>query len=842
MTIYFVQNGFKIEHPESELERQLSKAPYLFLYNEALNKTNIEFGEEILYLLSIANLFFDELGHNGEIEVTRKFKEASVETYQKIANQVPFVKGSEYVNSQWVRRIYLSIGELFNEEMSQIEGSIEDYLLAKNKQLQLASRVYFHLVESKDEAFPFLFLATYAEGNSKKVNHLPLKNALSELDSSTNMLTLLGAVSKVSDISSFISRLVESGELFHPLKFTSQEAYQFLTETSIYENCGIICRIPDFWKKENGRRVSLSVGNDHPSKLGLDSLISCQPKLMIEGEVFTKLEIEALLRETEGLSFLKGKWIEINHQKLKDLLVSYENLSDMDLSLLDFIKMDESLVINEEVIPVELEVGSWLSDFRRKLVNGTDISTIPVDKSFKANLRAYQQDGLNWLSFMMKHQLGALLADDMGLGKTIQILALINQMRLTGLKTLLIVPASLLDNWGKEAKVFTPDLRLKKMYQSKEVFELSEADAFITTYGMVSKIEQLMETPFDLIVLDEAQVIKNPKTKQTKNIKQLISKNRIALTGTPIENNISDLWSIYDFLNPGLLGTHKDFTSFIKQKKEYEKVRKMISPFMLRRLKTDKRIISDLPNKYEHREYIGLSNKQIVLYKQLQKSVQQAVEESEGIKKKGIVLSAITKFKQICNHPDQYLGNQAYKEKQSGKFEYLKSIAETISEKHEKMIVFTQFKEMCEPLNDFLSDVFGSEGLVLNGSTPVKKRSDLVAQFNDEANYIPYMILSLKAGGVGLNLTSANHVIHFDRWWNPATENQATDRAFRIGQEKHVFVYKFITRGTIEEKIDEMLAEKVALSETIITVSANENWLMSMSDSELQQLFSLEVD
>jgi non-specific serine/threonine protein kinase len=312
-------------------------------------------------------------------------------------------------------------------------------------------------------------------------------------------------------------------------------------------------------------------------------------------------------------------------------------------------------------------------------------------------------------------------------------------------------------------------------------------------------------------------------------------------TSSPIENRLTDLWSLFDFLNPGLLGNPREFKQFSKSLKDdnsgYSRLRKLISPYILRRLKTDKSVISDLPEKVEMKTYAPLSKKQVLLYKNIVEEIKQIIAETEGIQRKGLILSSLMKFKQICNHPDQYLGTGGFEEKESGKFLRLREICETIYDKREKVLIFTQFKEITEPLCDFLENIFKRKGLILHGSVAVSKRKKIVEQFQSQS-YVPFMVLSLKAGGVGLNLTEANHVIHFDRWWNPAVENQATDRVFRIGQKKNVIVHKFLTKGTVEERIDMMLEEKSRLSQDVIAGTSG-GWITEMKDDELVDLFRL---
>ncbi len=420
---------------------------------------------------------------------------------------------------------------------------------------------------------------------------------------------------------------------------------------------------------------------------------------------------------------------------------------------------------------------------------------------------------------------------------------------------MLILPASLVDNWINEIEKFLPSLKyyiahpgLKQknvtIIDENNLDEINKYEIVITTYSLAGRYEWLKEYPWNYVILDEAQAIKNPGTKQTKQIKKINAANRIIMTGTPIENKLADLWSLFDFLNPGLLGTAKEFTSFTKRLEDnihgYGRLRNVVSPYILRRLKTDKKVISDLPDKVEMKTYAELSKKQLVLYRQFVKELQIKLEQGkEGIGRKGLILGSIMKFKQLCNHSDHYLGSGDYNENDSGKFKRLKEICETILEKRERLLVFTQFKEITKPIKDYLTSIFNKEGLILTGSTAIKKRKELINDFQGH-DYIPFMVLSLKAGGTGFNLTAANHVIHFDRWWNPAVENQATDRVFRIGQKKNVIVHKFITKGTIEEKIDDMLEEKKKLSSEIIQ-STGENWITEMNNDDLLKMFTFSL-
>lgn len=804
------------------------------------------------FLHGICRKFIASLSRDPDIEFTRAAPPPDKDELRNLLLAAPFVIGMEHISVEWLETLWNDLSAAFETELADFGETVADFLKAHDTTINVAGRVFFHLVENKTGDQPFAFMATYSTAKTgeknakKKAVHLPLKNALMEYKNrQAPLLNLLATVSRAAEASDFISELVESGELFSPLKFTPEEAYTFLKEIPLYEKCGIVCRIPDWWKKKTSTaKLTLSLGGRAPSQLGMEALVRFDPELCFGDVSVTKEELQALLDQTAGLSFLKGRWVEVDPEKLRAVLDAYEKADALgDLTLTEAMRLQLGLGGNAVVGPemgVEIRNGEWIESIRGRLLNPKSIENLDAGDGFRATLRPYQQTGFDWLATMRSLGFGALLADDMGLGKTVQILALLEYLRKNSeFRALLVIPASLIGNWVKEIEKFTPDLTCRVLHAQNTTFDPGEASLFITTYGMAARLESLKAHRWDVVILDEAQAIKNPATKQAKTIKQIPSRFRIAMTGTPVENRLSDLWSLFDFLNAGLLGTPKEFSLFAKRMRDdasYAKLRSTIAPFILRRLKTDKSIIADLPDRIEMKAFAGLAKKQVVLYNGLVKELEHRLPDAEGIERKGVVLAAILKFKQICNHPDQYLGQAAFDPGQSGKFEKLAEICETIREKRERLLVFTQFREMTEPLAEYLETLFGREGLVLHGGTQVKKRTELVDRFNGE-DYVPFMVLSLKAGGVGLNLTGANHVVHFDRWWNPAVENQATDRAFRIGQKKNVVVHKFVTTGTIEEKIDAMIEEKQNLASELL--AGGESWITEMGNDELLKLFRL---
>ena len=863
----FTENSFKLYNDgeltdfDRETLKSFEKNRWQWLYELAFSTPspkNKKQTRSVAYLHSLAVYFLKTLKNSSDITLLRhKTKPVlSREDIQDLIDSAPFVLGLQYIDESWIENALNKFAEAFSKDAETFNGTMEDYFQSKKAGIKIPERVFFHLVEHKDEDYPFAFMATYAtvdkDGN---VRHVPLNYALTEYKKDRDkLMNLLSCLNRASAASEFISLMVESGEMFHPLRFTAKETLEFLKDIPKFEEAGILCRVPNWWRKRNSSvKLAVKIGEKKKSLLGLDTLLQMQPKLIVDGVELTKSDIDKLLASTDGLSYLKGKWIEVDKKRLEELL---KTLSDYegDISVLSALRAEAGLnkKLNKDKDAPEFIHGEWLKELLKNLRSPKELPPLDVPKTVRAKLRPYQKDGFNWLFNMASLGFGACLADDMGLGKTLEVLTFLETFRNKNKNAhvLLIVPASLLSNWTKEAKKFTPEISIKILHgQKKEVLaeELSNLNSMvtITTYGMAQRIEKLKEIKWDAVILDEAQAIKNPGTKQTKTIKEIPAAIRIALTGTPIENDLSNLWSLFDFLNRGLLGSAKEFSEFTKTLSEsdkgYDRLKKMISPFILRRVKTDKNIIADLPDKIEQIDYIAPQKKQIVLYRKevAELEYKLSLEDNEaGIKRQGLVLSAITKLKQICNHPDQFLGNTVFKPEESGKFAMLEEICEVIRSKRERVLVFTQYREMTKPLADFLAKIFGQKGLIIHGGTPVKKRPQIVEEFNGEA-YSPFMVLSVKAAGTGLNLTAANHVIHFDRWWNPAVENQATDRAFRIGQKKNVTVHKFVTEGTIEERIDEIISGKKELAEGVIGDGVK--LLTKMSNEELINLLKFDM-
>lgn len=806
---------------------------------------------------------------------------------QLIVNRALFIKGTEYINFEILTELWNGLVKTLNNQLGSSGSSLQSYLGHYNPRWNLVGRVCFHLAENKNnENYPFAFLATYTTQLSQnaKAQHLPLQRALQEYAGEKNrsaLLSLLLPVQKAAEQSVFIKQLVDSGELFRPQTWTARQAHSFLQQISIFESSGIMVRVPNWWNSNKPPRptVTVKIGEEQRGTLGLSSLLDFHVDLVLaDGENLTPQEWQELLNSPEGFVKIKGQWVEVNKEKLQEVLSHWNKLQHAardGLSMAQCLRLlagkgsdmlkDDGEAIENAVEWSTVVAGSWLKQILEQLRNPQDGSDhCPVKKiadQLLATLRPYQVTGVRWLWLLYQLKLGGCLADDMGLGKTIQMLSLlllIKQQTTAKKPHLLIVPASLLGNWQIECRRFAPSLQFTVVHSSSKGVpatqkltdaELDAVDLVITTYSFAHKLTWLKEIAWDLVILDEAQVIKNPDTKQTRAIKALQGQVRLTLTGTPVENRLSDLWSLFDFTSPGLLGSSSIFSKFAKAANKaggdmyarfVSSLRTLTQPYILRRLKSDKKVISDLPDKTEMQTFCNLSKEQAMLYQQAVEELSESLRSSKGIERRGLVLSYLLRFKQICNHPSQWLGYGGYNPVESGKFLRLREICEEIAAKQEKVLIFTQFREVIAPVATFLSEIFGREGLILHGETPVKKRAELVTSFQQEHGP-PFFVLSLKAGGTGLTLTRASHVIHFDRWWNPAVENQATDRAYRIGQKHPVLVHKFVCPGTVEENIDSLITSKKALSQEILQ-EGSELLLTELDDQELLKIVSLDLE
>ena len=785
----------------------------------------------------------------------------------------PMMTGAEYLSGEVLLDLWAALGEAFGTAFAGAGTDLQSFLKTLNPVWNLVGRVYFNLAENRrDPDYPFAFMATYTTSLSAnaRAQHAPLGQAMREYagaDNREKLLSLLRPVQRASEACGWLRVAVEAGEIFHPLRWTAAEAGRFLASVPELENAGVVLRMPATWRANRPARpkVAATVGARAPSAVGLDGLLDFSVDVTLDGEPLSGAEIDALLAGTDALVLLRGQWVEIDRDGLTRAMERFKAAEALaareGLTFAEAMRLLAGATVTGDGADAEtadwaaISAGPWLAETLKTLREPRGAGVDP-GPALQGTLRPYQKDGVQWLHLLSGLGLGACLADDMGLGKTIQVLGLLLAQNRDGAvrrPSLLVAPASLLANWADEIARFAPSLNAVIIHPSAitaDAFkaltpeQLGEMDLAITSYGSLLRAPVFGMVRWRHAILDEAQAIKNPAAKQTRAAKALKADARIALTGTPVENHLGDLWSIFDFINPGLLGSAAQFKSYARSLADrphnpYGPLRELVAPYILRRMKTDKTVIADLPDKTEITAHCALSRKQAALYAKTVEDLEEALRSTDGIERKGIVLTTLMRLKQICNHPSQWLGDNLWAEADSGKLARLREIAEVAAACQEKMLVFTQFREMAEPLRAFLSGIFASQGLVLHGGTDVKERKNLVAAFQTDET-AAFFVLSLKAGGSGLNLTAASHVVHFDRWWNPAVENQATDRAFRIGQKRNVLVHKFVCQGTVEEKIDAMIETKRALSDELLSGSA-EMKLTEMKDDELLRLVALDL-
>ncbi|MEE4378114.1 MAG: DEAD/DEAH box helicase [Candidatus Competibacteraceae bacterium] len=645
------------------------------------------------------------------------------------------------------------------------------------------------------------------------------------------------------------------------LTLTLEEAFAFLKEEAwVLEGAGFKIIVPAWWTPEGRQRAKIRLkasGKKIPAKadtgrsyFSMDALVKYRYEMAIGDQTVTPQEWQQLVDAKTPLVQFRGQWVELERDQMQRMLEFWQNHGQQDAELSLGELLQKAASAEDEV---DVSQNSVLAEMLAKLQEPARFQPITDPPEIHGTLRDYQKRGVAWLQFLEEIGLNGCLADDMGLGKTLQVITrLATHRSQVRQPSLLVAPTSVLGNWQKEIEKFAPQLSTlihhgSERQQTPADFKAlcSERDLVITSFTLARKDAKLLQgIKWNRVIIDEAQNIKNPQTAQTKAILKLKARHRLALTGTPVENRLLDLWSIFNFLNPGYLGTQAQF------RKQYELpiqkdnrleqstvLKKLVQPFILRRVKTDKAIIQDLPDKVEHKQYCNLTQEQASLYEAVVREAEREIEEAEGIQRKGLILSTLMRLKQICNHPRQFLqDNSPFTAERSHKLERLSEMLDEVIAAGESLLIFTQFTEIGEALDKHLKNLH-YRTYYLHGGTARKRREQMIGAFQDPDSEPSAFILSLKAGGVGITLTQANHVFHFDRWWNPAVEDQATDRAFRIGQTRNVFVHKFVTLGTLEERIDQMLEDKKKVAELV--VGSDESWLTELDNAGFKRLIAL---
>jgi SNF2 family DNA or RNA helicase len=721
-------------------------------------------------------------------------------------------------------------------------------------------QIQFLVSDQKDPSLK-LALGDYWQMNAKAKTGV--KQQFGQ-DFETNLLLNLGYAARM------YPKLWQGMETAQPdsLRLTLTEAFDFLKENAwVLEDAGFKIIVPAWYTPTGRRRAKIRLKASSSGKsatktkskgyFSLNSLVEYQYQLAIGDERVTTKEWSQLVNAKTPLIHFRGQWMELDRDKMQEFLEFWQSHGDEkpQMTMLEFIQRSAEAGDDWEV-----EHDEFLSEMMGKLQDKSQFEPVADLEELQGILREYQKRGVSWLSYLEQLGINGCLADDMGLGKSIQVIArlvqertAINQEKQQVLPTLLIAPTSVMGNWLREIDKFAPHLKARIHHGGDRLLDLSEFkadclqhDVVITSFTLARKDAKLLSSlEWQRIVLDEAQNIKNPKAAQTKAILKLSAQHRLALTGTPVENRLLDLWSIFNFLNPGYLGKQAQFRkSFeIPIQKDNNKVKsvtlkKLVEPLILRRVKTDKSIINDLPDKVEQKLYTNLTKEQASLYEAVVKDVDAKIQNSEGIKRKGLILSTLMKLKQICNHPAQFLQDGSdFLPTRSHKLSRLAEMVEEANSVGESILIFSQFTEICQGLEKHLKHSLHCNTYYLHGGTPRKRREKMIAEFQAPETEPSVFILSLKAGGVGITLTKANHVFHFDRWWNPAVEDQATDRAFRIGQEKNVFVHKFVSIGTLEEKIDQMIEDKKKVANAVI--GSDESWLTELDNEAFKELIAL---
>ncbi|PKQ65236.1 hypothetical protein BZG01_13355 [Labilibaculum manganireducens] len=729
---------------------------------------------------------------------------------------------------------------------NQIPEAIHQYL----QRFYLSDKTYVPLIKIEDNAEENTFnLQLWVENRKDSMQKLlTLHNFIEDKAYNKFKASLFQSLASLSRDFPAIKPLISSSGAEQLIFDADSFAEVLLKILPSVKLLGIRILLPNTLKSLARPKASLKLDSKQSdstgkSYLNLDEMLQFEWQIAIGDKTIPISEFKKLVRNISGVVNIKGEYVLIDQKEIQTLLNNLDE--NKDLSRVDLLQS----ALSEEYHEAKITLSTTARKIINELLKGEQKA---IPKNLNATLRPYQERGYQWLYKNSKVGFGSIIADDMGLGKTLQVISLLLQFKHEGRfdtrKALIVVPTTLITNWQKEIERFAPELIPHIYHGAKREFKTDACDLVITSYGMLrSDASKFQKFKWEVLAIDEAQNIKNPGTEQTKIVKKLKAGVKIAISGTPVENRLSEYWSLFDFVNKGYLGSakyfKKTFASSIENdnnKLQLERFKKITGPFILRRLKTDKSIINDLPEKIEHDCFIQLTKEQTALYQSVVDSMLKSLNNTEAnsIERKGLVLKMMTALKQICNHPSQFLKKEDDRVDLSGKTEMLLELLHSICENNEKVLIFTQYKEMGQILARILEDAFDTRPLFLHGGVARQKRDDMVEEFQNK-KHVKIFILSIKAGGTGLNLTAANHVIHYDLWWNPAVEAQATDRAFRIGQKKNVLVHRIISKGTFEEKINQMLQDKKHLAD--LTVATGEKWIGDLSDNELQELVQIKA-
>jgi SNF2 family DNA or RNA helicase len=800
-------------------------------------------------------------------EVLRQFIAFAVD--QLVRGPVPEKPRKQFdsVHDHWLHALRSATGAMSGSdaEVSQLAAQVREWRAPITATEAAPFRLCFRLDEPSEQDRGQTWHVRYLlQGRDDPSLHVPAADVWAgkaRVIQSDPKPTLLAGLGQAANLSTDVDASLKTAS---PTGFTTTTdgAHRFLNETAwLLEQAGFGVLLPAWWTGHaTKQKLEVTAKVKSPpmsggSGLSLEDLVEFRWAVAIGDEELTLKELEELAKQKASLVRLRGKWVQVNAD---DIRAAIELLKKKPAKLAARDVMKLALGIAPEGTPLPTRGATatgWIEHFLKELTTST-FAELEPPAGLKATLRPYQVRGYSWLAFLRRWGLGACLADDMGLGKTVQTLSLLLRDRGSGVKqpVLLVCPMSVVGNWSREAARFAPELPLvihhgPNRAKTKTALKKATAKAAVvlTSYGLLARDRELFEAlKWSGVILDEAQTIKNSNTKTAQAARAMTSEYRVALTGTPVENHVGDLWALGQFLNPGLLGSEaafrRDFFTPIQRHQDteaMERLKRLTGPFLLRRLKTDPTVISDLPAKIETTEFCTLTREQASLYAAVVKELDKDITGAEGIQRKGMVLGALSKLKQVCNHPAQFLGDRSAIPNRSGKLARLTEMLEELLDAGDKALVFTQFTEMGDIIRSHLQETFAREVLFLHGGTSRKQR-DAMVQRIQSADGPPVFLLSLKAGGTGLNLTAATHVFHFDRWWNPAVETQATDRAFRIGQTRTVQVHAFVCSGTLEEKIDEMLTRKRGVAAKV--VGTGEGWLTELGDDQLREVLALRPD